>query len=244
MNWRWDTPFNIRMITSLRHKIRMARFRKSEAEQRERRRHIYQRYRNATMIPEDQFYANLDIAASISAVPGCIVECGVWRGGMSAAMAEILGPDRTYFLFDSFEGLPPARTIDGEAALKWQSATDAPGYYDNCSASISEAETTMRRSPARDVKLVKGWFQDTVKARAVEGEIALLRLDGDWYDSTMICLEQLFPKVAAGGKIIVDDYYAWDGCARAVHDYLSKHQCSERIQVMQPGIAYLTRRQA
>src|ERR1700736_2432942 len=93
---------------------------------------IYMRYKAFTMIDKYTYIKNLEIADSCRQVPGCVVECGVWRGGMSAGLADVLGPDREYFLFDSFEGLPPAEEIDGPAALLWQSNTQSPEYHDNC----------------------------------------------------------------------------------------------------------------
>ena len=71
----------------------------------------------------------------------------------------------------------------------------------------------------------------------------MLRLDGDWYDSTMQCLEALVPLVAEGGTIIIDDYYAWDGCARAVHDYLSRNDLPYRIKSLYGNYgAYMVKR--
>ena len=72
--------------------------------------------------------------------------------------------------------------------------------------------------------------------------IAVLRLDGDWYDSTMLCLEHLLPLAVPGGLMLIDDYYTWDGCARAVHDYLSREQAAERIEKTSGGVAYIVRR--
>jgi Macrocin-O-methyltransferase (TylF) len=72
--------------------------------------------------------------------------------------------------------------------------------------------------------------------------IAVLRLDGDWYDSTMLCLEHLFPLVVPGGLMLIDDYYTWDGCARAVHDYLSREQAAGRIEKTSGGVTYIVHR--
>jgi O-methyltransferase len=194
------------------------------------------------MVPKNVFEANLALAEQVRGVEGCVVECGVWKGGMAAGLADVLGPARDYYLFDSFEGLPPAKDIDGEAALRWQIDKQAPGYHNNCAASMDEALATLSRSRADSVIPVKGWFQDTVPNFSLPSPVALLRLDGDWYDSTIICLNRFFPVMAKGGLVIVDDYYAWDGCSRAVHDYLSQHKLAERIEVMPPGVAYLTKR--
>lgn len=192
------------------------------------------------MIPKSIFVDNLAVCDTIRNVKGCVVECGVWRGGMSAAIAEILGKDRTYYLFDSFEGLPEAKEVDGETARIWQNDKDSPTYFDNCSAEIAFAQKAMDSSQAKDFNIVKGWFSDTLPLFDTQEKIALLRLDGDWYDSTMDCLVNLFPKVAPGGMIIIDDYYAWDGCARAVHDYLSENKLAVRIRQSQAGVCYIT----
>jgi O-methyltransferase len=73
----------------------------------------------------------------------------------------------------------------------------------------------------------------------VDGGIALLRLDGDWYESTMACLDALYDRVVPGGLVIIDDYYTWDGCARAVHDFLSRRGVSARIRQWANAICYL-----
>src|SRR5260221_13390536 len=100
---------------------------------------LYAKYRDFTMIPEVIYIRNLRVAGYARDVEGCVVECGVWRGGMIAGMAEVLGPERAYVLFDSFQGLPAAQPIDGPRALAWQADTASPAYYDNCAAPASMA---------------------------------------------------------------------------------------------------------
>src|SRR5579862_5310500 len=92
---------------------------------RRRSRALRRKYHDFTMVPRRIFAANLILCAEYAPPNGCIIECGVWRGGMSAAMADIL-PGRTHLLFDSFEGLPPATAMDGEAALNYQRDTSSP----------------------------------------------------------------------------------------------------------------------
>lgn len=184
-----------------------------------RYREVATRFRPFTMVPETAYVENLALGALVKDIPGDVVECGVWRGGMIGGIATVLGNSRKYWLFDSFEGLPPAREIDGIAALEWQSDTQGRNYYDNCSAEEGFARQAMRLSGCDDVEFVKGWFKDTVHQAPVS-RIALLRLDGDWYDSTITCLEAFYSRVANGGVTIIDDYYQWDGCSRAVHSTL------------------------
>jgi O-methyltransferase len=190
---------------------------------------MYGKYRDSTMAPRSYFLRNMLIVDTRRHVKGCVVECGVWRGGMAAGMAEVLGPDRDYFLFDSFEGLPPATEQDGEVAKNWQKDTQGATYYDNCRAPIEFAERAMKMSGAVKYKLVKGWFENTLPQFVPPSPIAVLRLDGDWYESTMTALESLFKYLAPGGIVILDDYDAWDGCSRAVHDFLSRHQSTARL---------------
>jgi O-methyltransferase len=183
---------------------------------------LYRKYRTHTLVHEAMFVDNLELCARFAAIPGCVVECGVWRGGMIAGMAEVLGADRQYFLFDSFEGLPPAREeLDGASAVAWQTDTKSPNYYNNCAAAEEEAAGAMKLSGATSFSLVKGWFNQTLPSFTPPCEIAVLRLDCDWYDSVRLCLERLYPHVAPGGIVIVDDYYTWDGCAHAVNEFIS-----------------------
>lgn len=184
---------------------------------------IFHKYRHFTMVPEHIYKANLKLALLIREVPGAIVECGTWRGGMIAGLADILGSGREYFLFDSFEGLPPAQPIDGKAALAWQRDTSGPMYHDNCRASEDEAKTAMSMSCAQNFTITKGWFEETLQ-KAKTGPIALLRMDADWYDSTRDILHNLGQLVVPGGLILIDDYYVYEGCAKAVNEYAAE-QC-------------------
>jgi O-methyltransferase len=190
---------------------------------------LYRRYRDFTMVPPFTFARNLALCVIGAPASGCIVECGVWRGGMSAGMADMI-PNRLHFLFDSFEGLPPPTNADGPYAASWQMNTGAENYYDNCRAERGYAEHAMQMSAAKRFELVQGWFRDTLVAFKPDEPIAILRLDADWYESTMQCLTALYPHVMPRGLIIIDDYYAWDGCARAVHDFLSRTESLERIE--------------
>ncbi len=191
---------------------------------------VYKKYSAFTMISRDRFITNLALCQRRAPKQGCIVECGVWRGGMSAGIADTL-PGRRHFLFDSFEGLPPARKcVDGEKAVAYQRDVTSPRYHDNCTAEIGYAERAMRRSAAGEYRLIKGWFNKTVPNFVPPEPIAVLRLDGDWYDSTMECLRGLHRYVAPRGLVIVDDYYDWDGCSRAIHDFLSETKSTDRLR--------------
>lgn len=191
---------------------------------------LHRKFREFTMVGPTIYAGNISLLQYVRDVPGCVVECGVWRGGMSAGMAEILGNSRKYYLLDSFEGLPPAQEIDGPEAAAWQQNKDSPTYFDNCRAEVEIARRAMAMSPARDVTYVPGWFSDTLAELQPPAGIAVLRLDGDWYESTIQCLRALYPQVVPGGLVIIDDYYAWDGCSKAVHEYLAETESRDRLR--------------
>jgi O-methyltransferase len=211
---------------------------------------LRRKYDDATMIRYPTFVANLVVVGQALRDPalaaGAIVECGTWKGGMAAALIQVGGPRRNYLFFDSFEGLPPAREIDGEKAHAWQADTQSATYYDNCSASLQEFDATIRRARATpcQVSVHKGLFSETLP-NIQPPPIAVLRLDGDWYDSTMQCLDTFWDSMIPGGLIIVDDYYTWDGCTRAVHDFLSKRKAREKLRQARFGnVSYLIKEPA
>lgn len=201
---------------------------------------IYDRYKTFTMIPQDIYLANLELAYRFSGLKGAVVECGTWKGGMIAGIAHLLGSAREYWLFDSFEGLPPAKGNDGEDAKRWQADKGSPNYFDNCSASEKEAKKVMEYAGINNAKIKKGWFKTTLPQANFPEGIDILRMDADWYESTMEILTYLFPHVNNGGCLIIDDYYQWDGCSKAVHDFLSKNERIERIDAHK-GVCFIVK---
>ena len=199
---------------------------------------IYLKYKEFTMIPMETYVDNLSLCDNIDNIEGCVVECGVWRGGMIAGIYDYVRKKRKCILFDSFEGLPIVKENDGKAAKIWQETNDGVGL-DNCKAEIFYAEKAMELANSKNHQIVKGWFDKSIPSTEITEPIAVLRLDGDWYDSTMVCLENLYPMVAENGIIIIDDYYAWDGCSRAVHDYLSKNNLPLRICQTKNDVCYI-----
>jgi O-methyltransferase len=200
-------------------------------------RSLYQKYEKYTMIPDAGLYAgNLHLATKVAGVEGVIAECGTWRGGMIAGIADVLGSGRCYYLCDSFQGLPPAKEIDGAAAKAWQDDTTSPTYYNNCAASEEEARSAISMSSAKDYQIVKGWFEETLPKLPAR-PIALLRMDADWYDSTKCILDNLASRVVSGGLIIIDDYYTWEGCTVAVNEFAARNKC--QIRQSPHGVCYV-----
>ncbi|HEY8370770.1 MAG TPA: TylF/MycF/NovP-related O-methyltransferase [Thermodesulfobacteriota bacterium] len=198
------------------------------------------RIRPFTMVPEDWL---VDLARQVRAVltqgiPGHLVECGVWRGGAAFLMADLLRQagvrDRKVWLLDSFEGLPPPEEIDGPHARRYARDTASRWYFDNCRASLEEVRRTAEDlGLAPYTEFVKGWFDQTLPtARERIGPIALLRIDADWYQSVRCCLEHLYDSVVDGGIVTLDDYYTYDGCAAAVHEFLGRRCLAHRIETV------------
>lgn len=156
-------------------------------------------------------------------VPGDLIETGVWRGGAIILMKAVLEAcgdrERLVWAADSFEGLPkpdPSRYGDHG---NWDYS-----HIDFLKVSLEEVRTNIARFGLLDerIRFLKGWFKDTLPTAPIN-RLAVLRLDGDMYESTMDALVSLYPKVSAGGYVIVDDYHSWPGCSKAVDDYRKKH---------------------
>ena len=152
-------------------------------------------------------------------IPGDFVETGIWRGGACIMMAAVLEAhgvkDRKVWGFDSFDGLPPPN----EAAYPGDQG-DQLHRFRQLAVSLEEVTDNFRRLGllSDQVRLVKGWFKDTVSTAPIE-QVAVLRLDGDMYESTIQVLEGLYPRLSPGGICIIDDFGAVLGCRRAVEDY-------------------------
>jgi hypothetical protein len=160
-------------------------------------------------------------------LPGAFVECGVYKGGCIGLMALAhlrMCRERELHLFDSFEGLPaPNSELDGDIAIDYYN-NNKNKKYGLCIGSIDENSNLLEhiiRYPVHLINYHKGWFQDTVPIKAKEiPKIAILRLDGDWYESTKICFENLYDNVVTGGFIIIDDYGTYEGCKKATDEFL------------------------
>jgi O-methyltransferase len=208
----------------------------------------WRRFRDATMVPCQSYIANLYLADRCLARvgTGAVVECGTWRGGMAGGLAAVGGAARDYHFFDSFAGLPPAGPEDGAYARRAQETRSAALYFDNNTASLDEFMAVIARAclPRERLHVHQGLFADTLP-RAAVGAVAVLRLDGDWYASTLQCLEQFWDAVLPGGLILIDDYYAWEGCTKAVHAFLAKRGAREPVRQSRFGkVAYIMKRSA
>jgi hypothetical protein len=155
-------------------------------------------------------------------IPGDMLEAGVWRGGACILMRGVLAAhgiaDRTVWVADSFAGLPPPDPVVYPA-----DAGDSHSTVDALRASSDEVQANFRRYGLlnEQVRFLKGWFADTLPTAPID-RLAILRLDGDMYSSTIQTLDALYTKVSPGGYVIIDDYIL-EGCRRAVDDFRDRH---------------------
>jgi hypothetical protein len=170
-------------------------------------------------------------------VPGDFAECGVWRGGsvlaMIRTMQEMGHADRDIYLYDTFEGMtePSAfdtSAIDGSALDAWTAARERderpwPEAFGSDAFNEDDVRATVLATgyPPERLHFVRGKVEDTIPG-TMPGELALLRLDTDWYESTRHELRHLYPALNPGGVLIIDDYGHWDGARRAVDEYFAQ----------------------
>ena len=165
------------------------------------------------------------------AIPGAVVECGVWRGGaiMAAAMVfKQLGVnDREFYLYDTFTGMTEPTDKDksyskkADPREKFRLTKTGPDSSDWCRANLEEVERNLA-SVGYDCErfvTVQGRVEDTIPG-TLPREIAILHLDTDWYESTRHEMVHLFPRLVSKGVLFIDDYYTWTGSQQAVDEYL------------------------
>jgi hypothetical protein len=170
-------------------------------------------------------------------VPGDLMETGVWRGGVCIMLRAVLAVyedrERRVWAADSFAGLPAP---DSE---KYPADTGEVFHeYRELCVSLDEVKDNFRKYDLLDDRVVflKGWFKDTLPGADI-GALALLRLDGDLYESTIVPLDLLYDRVSPGGFVIIDDYHVVEGCRRAVHDFLGRRNLApELIEIDGVGV--------
>ncbi len=179
-----------------------------------------------------------DLAASVlrlerDRLEGLIVEAGTARGGSAIVLAAAKSRARAMKVYDVFGMIPPPSERDGaDVHRRYETiaagAAKGPGgetYYGYRDDLYDEVEASFARHGVpvgeHDVELVRGLFEDTIR---LDEPVALAHLDGDWYESTMTCLTRIAPLLVSGGRIVLDDYYTWSGCRRAVDEYFADRE--------------------
>jgi hypothetical protein len=200
-------------------------------------------------------------------IEGAYVECGVWKGGavgiMAKANLQFGKARRPLHLFDAFDDIcAPEAEVDGVQAIndmkKYTSLQDkremkgqleaVKGAYDFLGGhgTIDACKNLLEKDleyPAEMIHYHKGWFQDTLPQESKEiDKIAILRLDGDWYASIKICLDYLYDKVIPGGLIVIDDYGYYEGCTKAVDEFLDSRGIKTFLSYAIVGSRYFVKR--
>jgi O-methyltransferase len=164
-------------------------------------------------------------------VPGDLIETGVWRGGASIFMRGVLkaygDTSRLVWAADSFQGLPNPQSgvwRDDERGRLWEFGT-------TLAVSLEQVRANFARYGLLDdqVRFLPGWFRDTLPVAPIK-RLALMRLDGDLYESTRDALNALYPKLSVGGYCVIDDYYAQSGACRAVSEYREQNGITDPIE--------------
>jgi len=198
-------------------------------------REFYAKCSPFTMTSTERMFALYNASKYIAkkGIAGDFVECGVWKGGSSMiamhAMMKFCDNNLpTFYLYDTFTGMSEPSNYDislsGELASKTWKFRKKQDKVDWDYAPLSLVEKNIRsvQYPPEQVKLIKGKVEDTIPHN-VPKKIALLRLDTDWYESTKHELVHLYPLVVPDGIVIIDDYGYWDGCRKAVDEYLNEN---------------------
>lgn len=198
-----------------------------------------------TMVSPDRSFALYKAVnyLSINDIQGDFVECGVWKGGQAMIMAHTLlqagDKKRRIWLYDTYTGMSKPAECDtsiltGEKALSIWERNNEQDHNKWCYASLEEVSENLAATgyPKDNLIYVRGKVEDTIPNQAPK-EIALLRLDTDWYESTRHELNHLFPRLVKGGVLIIDDYGSWEGSRSAVDEYILKRR--EKVMLMRIG---------
>ena len=201
---------------------------------------IYERCRPYSMTSRERMFALYQSVKYVveNQIPGDLVECGVWRGGSSMLMALTLlslgSTERKIYLYDTFQGMPEPTALDvpladgrGEAATKTWQKKDKTNTEFWCVSSLEEVRANLEGIgyPGHQFCFVEGKVEETIPLVAPT-EIALLRLDTDWYESTRHELLHLYPRLRRLGVLIIDDYGCWAGSKKAIDEYCAAKSLS------------------
>lgn len=173
-------------------------------------------------------------------IPGDLIETGIWKGGLPVLMRAILKErgidDRIVWAADSFEGLPRPDPATNLKDAIWHHLFTP---LDSLAIPFDFVQDVFRKYDVLDdgVRFLRGWFADTLPGAPIS-QLALMRLDGDWYESTRQSLEALYPKLAPGGFVIVDDYGLPFGCRRAVDEYRAARGITAPIRWVNAQVAF------
>lgn len=197
---------------------------------------IMERVRPFTITSNERIFSLIESVRHVlkRGIAGDIVECGVYKGGSMMAVALTLAQesvtDRNLYLYDTFEGMPKPGVEDvdawGEPASKsfeQMRRSEKSSSWVNCSMEAVRAAMLSTNYPEDRIHLIKGLVEETLPP-GNSSPIALLRLDTDWYRSTLHELNTLYPLVAEGGIVLIDDYGHYAGAKQAVDEFFSQRK--------------------
>jgi hypothetical protein len=181
-------------------------------------------------------------------IPGDLIETGVWRGGATIFMRAVLKAygvsDRLVWVADSFEGLPEPDPVRFPLEAKVQSGPVMQKVYHNFAVGVEEVRRNFAAYRLLDdqVSFLKGWFSDTLPNAPIT-TLSLMRLDGDFYESTRDGLDSLYDRLSIGGYVIVDDYGedSWTCCRKAVDEFRSERQIDDPLITVDSRCSYWQR---
>jgi len=186
---------------------------------------IYSAYNNIKYIVENN-------------IPGDIVECGVWKGGImqlaALTLAALGDTSRSIYLYDTFEGMPEPGKFDVDwngnsphkkwESMQWENITSVGSRF-GFGGTLETVSSVMNETsyPVDNFVYVKGMVETTIP-NISPSKIAYLRLDTDWYSSTAHELEHLYPLLSLGGVLVIDDYGYYKGSRKATDEYFKKNK--------------------
>lgn len=189
--------------------------------------------------------AELVISNERRGIEGAIIEAGCALGGSAVVIANSKTAERQFLIYDVFETIPRPSSKDGKDAHKRYEIIRSGaskgidgeiyyGYTDDLYARVESALGDFGLHPnSNNIKLIKGLFEDTME---IDFPVSLAHIDCDWYESVTTCLERIWPYLVQGGTMVIDDYYTWSGCSRAVDEYFgskdkSKYQFKKKYRL-------------
>jgi len=195
--------------------------------------------KSITMLSDARLQNIIELTSQVvkNGVPGDLLEAGVWKGGASVLMKAVLDQHcskRKLYCCDSYQGLPAFTAVDERLDEEKLKPMDGPGSYAFEGGVESVKENFKKYGYLDDrVYFVVGYFNETLPVLREPAQLALLRMDGDMYSSTMDILNNLYDRVMLGGYIIIDDYGHWPQCKRAVHDFFNLRGASHVLDTIQ-----------